>query len=578
MLILSSTTAFAQTYSPPAGIRPAFKGRGGSILPGGRVIAPAGEQYGTGSSPCGFAISASGRVAVTVNRGGEPSLTVLERGKRWEVRHLPLSGPLSCEVAFAGEHVVWISEGPTGRMARFDLASGERRRTAELTRAPEMERPSGRMTVAGRSFVADTVNDSIVVMDGATERKLAEIPIRIPQLANLRGVIPCDLAFDEKTGWLLVAEAGINAIGVIDTHSEKVLGHIPAGWYPSRVFMDRGTAFVMNARSDSVSIYPLPRADELPAYTELVMRAGGFESRPEQPRTWPSAITHVVLIRISGYSFDEVLGDITHAANGRVLADPGVAWIGRDGYASGRGQRLSLQHVNITPNLHAIAQRWSFSDNFYDRFVEDAVAFGELRVQGDPRGPGGPPHNARVFAAPKEVSTYDFRVDEDVSDTERAARFIHELGGMDLPPFVSVHLLNGARKQAQPERGYPYAESFAADNDLAVGRILQYLSGTKWWGQMAVFITAEPVANATDHIDPRRTILICAGPWAKRGYVSHRNTDSAGVVRTIAEAFRLPPVNLFDATAASLSDCIRTAPDLSGYQALPEDPRLYDPR
>jgi len=169
-------------------------------------------------------------------------------------------------------------------------------------------------------------------------------------------------------------------------------------------------------------------------------------------------------------------------------------------------------------------------------------------------------------------------MDEDVSDTERAARFIHELGEMDLPQFVSVHLRNGARKQAQPERGYPYAESFAADNDLAVGRILEYLSGTKWWGNMAVFIIADSAAGGRDRIDPHRTILICAGPWAKKGYVSHRNTDFASVVRTIAEAFRLPPVNLFDATAASLSDCFSTAPDLSGYQALQEDPRLYDPR
>src|SRR5450759_1395537 len=76
----------------------------------------------------------------------------------------------------------------------------------------------------------------------------AEIPIRIPGLERYRGVLPIGLAYHEKSGWLLVAEAGINAVGVIDVNQRRVLGHIPAAWFPTRVVMGRDTVYVANGR------------------------------------------------------------------------------------------------------------------------------------------------------------------------------------------------------------------------------------------------------------------------------------------------------------------------------------------
>ena len=78
----------------------------------------------------------------------------------------------------------------------------------------------------------------------------AEIPIRIPGLESLRGVLPIGMAYHEKTGWLLVAEAGINAVAVIDTRERRVLGHLPVGWFPSRVGLDGDTVFVANAKGN----------------------------------------------------------------------------------------------------------------------------------------------------------------------------------------------------------------------------------------------------------------------------------------------------------------------------------------
>jgi YVTN family beta-propeller protein len=101
--------------------------------------------------------------------------------------------------------------------------------------------PSGVLAVGGRVYVSNGHNDSISVIDPVAGRKITDIPIRIPGLEDFRGVLPIGMAYDAKTGWLLVAEAGINAVGVIDTRTMKHIAHLPAGWFPTRLVVDRGT-------------------------------------------------------------------------------------------------------------------------------------------------------------------------------------------------------------------------------------------------------------------------------------------------------------------------------------------------
>jgi hypothetical protein len=72
-------------------------------------------------------------------------------------------------------------------------------------------------------------------------------------------------------------------------------------------------------------------------------------------------------------------------------------------------------------------------------------------------------------------------------------------------------------------------------------------------------------------------LLLCAGPWAKRNYVSHTNTSIPGLLKTIFRLLGLPPLNLFDAAAADLSDCFAASPDPAGYRVRDVDKRLFDP-
>src|SRR5207302_2906851 len=94
--------------------------------------------------------------------------------------------------------------------------------------------PSGLVATAERVFVSNANDDSVTVINAQTNQVEGEIPIRIPGLEPLRGVLPIGMAYHEKSGWLLVAEAGVNAVAVIDTRQMKVVGHLPTGWFPTR--------------------------------------------------------------------------------------------------------------------------------------------------------------------------------------------------------------------------------------------------------------------------------------------------------------------------------------------------------
>src|SRR5438876_2589579 len=150
-------------------------------------------------------------------------------------------------------------------------------------------------------------------------------------------------------------------------------------------------------------------------------------------------------------------------------------------------------------------------------------------------------------------------------------------GKAPLPQLLFIHLPNDHMAKPRPADGYPYETSFVADNDYALGRIVEFLSHTPWWREMAIFITEDDAQGGRDHIDSHRTVLLGVGPYFKKNYVSHVNSSFPGLLKTVFRLLRLPPLNLFDASAADLSDCFTREPDFAAYRALPVDPRVFDP-
>ncbi len=439
--------------------------------------------------------------------------------------------------------------------------------------------PRGVLATADRVFVSASHTDAILVFSAEPFRAVAQIALQIPSLEHLRGIDPAGIAFDPVTKWLLVAESGINAVGIVDTEKNLLIGHLPVGWMPTGVAVVGDRVYVTNALGrgtgpnlrrpllelgelptlfhGSVSTFIMPDATELAAHTGVVFSNNGFVPWMADPPKPPAAIKHVVLIVKGGRTFDEVLGDIASAGNSRVLSFARLARYGMHGIAIGGKNQFSVQDAPVTPNHHAIAEKWAFSDDFYADGFPD-------------------PESLRKHLETNHVTFRVFDDQDVISDGKRADRFIAALDE-PLPQFVYIRLRNDELTEPPRDADHPYEESWMEDNDLALGRILDALSHSRWWPETAVFITEKNTGGGLDHIDSHRSILLAAGPYVKRNYVSHTNSNFPGLLRTVFELLHVPPMDLTDATAASLRGMFTDQPDLSPIQTIAPDARIFDP-
>ncbi|HEV2474775.1 MAG TPA: alkaline phosphatase family protein, partial [Chthonomonadales bacterium] len=149
--------------------------------------------------------------------------------------------------------------------------------------------------------------------------------------------------------------------------------------------------------------------------------------------------------------------------------------------------------------------------------------------------------------------------------------------GKPMPSFTYIALCMDHGTDPDPQHGYPYVASYMADDDLALGRIVEFLSHTPYWRNMAIFVTEDDAGSENDHIDAQRSVLLLISPWAKHGYVSHRHTTITSIHKTIYELLGLSPLSYVDALASDFSDCFTTTPNFTPYTHRPVDPRIFDP-
>ncbi len=535
--------------------------------------------------------------------------------------------------------------------------------------------PSGVVASGEFVYVSNAHDDSITVLDAASRKILSQIELRVPGLDALRGIMPLGLSIDTEGGRLLVAEAGINALGIVDLKTRQVLGHVPVGWFPTRVAIQNGTVYVANAkgagsgpnlpgresfqdgsglvdvlRRGSVAVFPSPSGAELAALTQTVWSNNGFLPVRSAAPSIPLEIKHVVVIVKENRTFDEVFGDMPGTAGA-----PQLARFGLSSTVQGGRDRLSLQHVEVTPNHHDLAGRWGISDNFYsdsevsvdghhwlvgnypDAWTESSLMaayagqkdfrlptsapgrlafaqsnssvhpeeieqagtiwhhfernkitfrnFGEgFELAGVEEEAGQKPTGARYLTnvpMPDPLYRNTSRnypgFNMNIPDQYRASQLIAELKGMALPQFVFIHLPNDHIAPVRPADGYPYPASFVADNDYALGRIVEYLSHTPEWKEMAIFVTEDDAQGGRDHIDAHRTILMAIGPYIRPHFVFHQNSSFPGLLKTVFRILGIAPLNLYDAAATDLSAMFTATPDFTPYVARKPDGRIFDP-
>lgn len=548
-------------------------------------------------------------------------------------------------------------------------------------------------------FVSNGTNDNISVIDINSDSILHEIQIKPDErIKSFRGIIPFGLTLSPDQKRLYVAEPGINAIGIVDIQSLKVIGHIPTGWFPSKLKVTPDGKFLVvanakgygsgpnsgpnfdpfnygsyigNLMRGSVSVIPIPDDDILPALTEEVisnnfkMRKSsdsGFQWRknnpvPLYPGEKVSPIKHIVFISKENRTYDEVFGQVS---KGKGLSE--IARYGSDRTIKYKGMKEPIQDLTVMPNHLQLAKEFAISDNFYvdadvsadghrwlvntypNEWVETTTpaSYGGNRAyKSDSRAPGVYAMNGSAGAIYPEdyneagsmwdhlernkVEFFNFgfsvmfepaSYQEDykytgirhyinypvpqplftrssrkyptynmaIPDQFRIDMFIEEFNekwtntSEEMPALITVIIPNDHGAGDRPEAGYPYRESYMSDNDLAVGRIVEFLSHTPYWKEMMIVVTEDDAQNGVDHIDAHRSILMVISPYVKRDYVSHRHYSFGSLFKSYWNILGLPYLNQYDAGATDLADFFTDQPDFTPYNAVPVDKRIFDPQ
>ncbi|TAE28998.1 MAG: phosphoesterase [Cytophagales bacterium] len=181
-------------------------------------------------------------------------------------------------------------------------------------------------------------------------------------------------------------------------------------------------------------------------------------------------------------------------------------------------------------------------------------------------------HTSRNYAGYNTSIPDQFRMDQFEEE------FTKKWGRGGLPQLLTVAIPNDHGSGPRPDAGYPYLHSYMADNDLALGRILQFLSRTPYWKDMLVIVTEDDPQGGVDHVDAHRSVLMMAGPYVKRGYVSHTHANFGSILKVIYNILNVPYVNQYDQTASLLSDFFTDKPDFTPYKAVLPDVRIFDPQ
>ncbi|HSD65084.1 MAG TPA: bifunctional YncE family protein/alkaline phosphatase family protein, partial [Vicinamibacteria bacterium] len=117
--------------------------------------------------------------------------------------------------------------------------------------------------------------------------------------------------------------------------------------------------------------------------------------------------------------------------------------------------------------------------------------------------------------------------------------------------------------------GSPTPAAQVADNDLALGRIVEALSHSPFWREMAIFAIEDDPQNGFDHVSGYRTTAYVASPYARRGSVVSTQYNTTSLLRTLEQILGLPPMNQLDASAVPMWDAFTDTPDYAPFAAVP---------
>jgi hypothetical protein len=152
----------------------------------------------------------------------------------------------------------------------------------------------------------------------------------------------------------------------------------------------------------------------------------------------------------------------------------------------------------------------------------------------------------------------------------KADIFLKDFGGWertgDMPSLTLLQLGNDHTAGTDPD--YPTPTAMVADNDTAMGRVVDRISHSKFWKDTLILVVEDDSQTGLDHIEGHRTVMLCASPYCRRGVQVSEPYNQTSLIRTIGLVLGFKPLNRFDRTAEALWDCMTPHADYRPYQAL----------
>jgi YVTN family beta-propeller protein len=497
--------------------------------------------------------------------------------------------------------------------------------------------------------VNNSHSDSISVLSTAG---MARVDVKIPSWPEgTFGSQPNGSTFAPDGKTLYVACGGNNAVAVLKPSGKtwKVEGAIPTGWFPSALAIDReGSLRILNIKGvgntannkgsfnskqyeGSLLKIPAPLPPQVSAGTREVAAANSpvFEPAGGVANLPSLGIRHVFFIIKENRTYDQVFGDL-----GKGNGDPKLCMYGRD----------------ITPNHHALVEKYVVLDNFHtggaisfdghqwlmQAFVSDYV---ERAFAASPRGyawnmsdsltvsPAGffwqhapKPLDVRIYGEFQLPARWDpaTRNARDMNESDllrwqdywklykegkwqgavgsrsgvpalqklcsqrypnnstsipdqiRAEEYLRELAEREksgeMPNVNIITLNNDHTNGTRP--GSPSPRAMVADNDLALGRVVEALSKSRFWSKSLILVVEDDAQDGLDHVDGHRTVALAIGPYVRRNAVDSNHYNHTSMVRTIQEIFGIPPRTKFLKNARAMTSVFTAQADTSPYTCL----------
>ncbi len=482
-----------------------------------------------------------------------------------------------------------------------------------------------------RLFVANANNNSVSSIDLEGQKVLETISTSLsPDAPNGSTPNSLALSSDDKTLYVANADNNFLAVVDIEKSGQsRSRGFIPTGWYPTVVRSVDSLLIVANGKGmmskanpkheyiasllqGTLSFIPAPSKEELEKYSSQVVhntpltrsRSGHVWDEnnpiPKSPVT-SSPIKHVFYIIKENRTYDQVFGDLPQG-NG----DSSLCLFGGD----------------VTPNHHALAEEFALLDNYYEdaevsadghnwsmaAYASDFVEKTWPTLYGgrggeyvyEKEGISSPSvgyiwddcirhsvslKNYGEFIYEDDTANGKSRVkasgllartspnyrgwDLEYPDVKRAEVWIKEFDacerGDSLTQFQIIKLPND--HTAGTKKGLLSPRAMVADNDRALGMIVDRISHSKYWKESAIFVLEDDAQNGPDHVDAHRSIALLISPYTKRKSVDHTMYSTSGMLRTMELILGLPPMSQYDASATPMFASFTSSPDVTPFVA-----------